>query len=87
LEYARIHKPIPEKKVAKTSLSPTSYHVNESFMKTKINKPKVSISKYKIGNFIEKEINSKKWVPGPSAYKFSPRGESMITKGASKGWK
>ena len=87
LKYPHIYKPSPEKKVEKTSLSPTSYHPNESFKNTQVHKPNVYISKYKYENFISKETKRKKWVPGPGAHDFSTKGEMFLTKGSARGWK
>ena len=80
-------KPVPEKPVEKTSLSPASYKPMETFMNTQVVKPKVYISKGKYENFINQEVQRNKWKPGPGTHNFSTKGEMFLTKGSARGWK
>ena len=56
--YPRMRKPLPEKKVAKQSLSPCSYNPNESYMGTQVVKPNIYITpgKYKTKDFIDTAV-------------------------------
>ena len=85
LRFAKIYKPSPTKPQEKVNLSPTSYHMSESFIKSQLPAPKFYISKYKYTNFIEKQEKNTKWTPGSGAYNQGI--PDCITKGAAKGWK
>lgn len=74
LRHPIIWKPVPEKPVEKSSLSPASYKPDDAYLNTQVVKPRVYISKYKYENFINTEIKSKKWVPGPGAHTFNLKG-------------
>jgi len=52
LRYAKMYKPSPPKPTEKTSLSPSSYMVNDSYKNTQLPAPRFYISKYKHSNFI-----------------------------------
>ena len=85
LRYAKIYKPSPVKKEEKSSLSPASYKVYDSFINGTQAAPKFYISKYKYVNYINSDISNKKWVPGSGAYAHDKA--SNMTKGLAKGWK
>lgn len=85
-KYPRMHKPSPEKKTEKQSLSPASYQPMDSFKGSQLPKPKFYISKHSFKGFIHKEVSLKKHVPGSGAYDHE-KGKNVITKGLAKGWK
>ena len=66
--------------------SPVSYEVDNSFKSTQLIKPRFFIPKGKIVSYPVEVSKRKSFIPSPGAYEIE-KSYSMITKGASKGWK
>lgn len=75
-----------EKEKKKESLSPCSYNNMDSFKSTQTRKVNAWISKYKINNYLDKEIKQNKWKIAPCNYDID-KAKNIVTKGSARGWK
>lgn len=66
--------------------SPVTYNLEESFKSTQLIKPRFFIRKGNVPSYAVEASKRKSFVPPPGQYDID-KASSVITKGASKGWK
>lgn len=66
--------------------SPVSYNLEESFKSTQIIKPRFFIRKGTVPSYAVEASKRKSFVPAPGQYDID-KANSVMTKGASRGWK
>lgn len=68
------------------SPSPVSYNLEESFKSTQLIRPKFFIRKGNVPSYAVEASKRKSFVPAPGYYEID-KANSVMTKGASRGWK
>lgn len=66
--------------------SPVSYNLEESFKSTQLIKPRFFIRKGNVPSYAVEASKRKSFIPAPGQYDID-KASSVMTKGASRGWK